>query len=55
MSKTKICDIVKSESDFTQSEDFIKLIRKGKHVCKKCGHVAKKKEYLCKPVKIKKK
>ena len=55
MSKTKICDFVKNDNDFAQSKDFINIVRKGKYLCSKCGHVARNKENLCKPVKMKKK
>jgi len=55
MSQTKVCDIVKKEEHLAESQDFIKIVRKGKYICNKCGHVAKNKENLCKPVKMKKK
>ena len=55
MSQTKVCDIVKKEEHLAESQDFIKIVRKGKYLCNKCGHVAKNKENLCKPVKMKKK
>ena len=55
MSQTKVCDIVKKEEHLAKSQDFIKIVRKGKYLCNKCGHVAKNKENLCKPVKMKKK
>jgi len=55
MSQTKVCDIVKKEDNLAESKDFIKLVRKGKYLCNKCGHVAKNKENLCKPVKMKSK
>jgi len=55
MSQIKVCEIVKKENDFTRSDDFIKMVRKGKYICNKCGYIARKKENLCKPVKMKKK
>ena len=55
MSQTKVCDIVKKEDNLAESKDFIKIVRNGKYLCNKCGHVAKKKDNLCKPVKINKK
>lgn len=54
MSQTKVCDMVKKGYDFAQSKDFIKIVRKGKYLCNKCGHVARNKENLCKPVKMQK-
>lgn len=32
--------------------DYIKLVRKGKFVCQRCGRVARKKRNLCKPEKL---
>jgi hypothetical protein len=54
MSQTKVCDIVKKEINFARSKDFIKIVYKGKYLCNKCGHVARNKENLCKPIKMKK-
>jgi hypothetical protein len=33
-------------------DDYIKLVRKGKFVCRRCGRVARKKRNLCKPEKL---
>ena len=54
MSQTKVCDLVETQTDFAQSKEFVKIVKKGKYLCNKCGHVAKKKKNLCKPVKMKK-
>jgi rubrerythrin len=34
----------------SNAEEYKKLVRDGKYVCKVCGRVAAKKENLCKPV-----
>ena len=55
MNQIKLCDLVKKEAEIAQSEDYIRIVRKGKYLCNKCGRVAKSKQKLCKPKKIKKK
>ena len=55
MSQTKLCDFVKKEDEISKSKAYVRIVRKGKHLCNKCGRVARNKQNLCKPVKMKKK
>ena len=49
----KICKLVKDGMQTKKPEEFAKLVKKGEFFCKKCGHVANKKNHLCKPEDIK--
>ncbi|MFZ4524579.1 MAG: hypothetical protein ACOYOE_03285 [Chlorobium sp.] len=50
--KKTLCKLDKH--DMEESLDtIVKLVAKPHYLCDKCARVAKKKKYLCKPVKIK--
>ncbi|MED5575973.1 MAG: hypothetical protein VX757_00605, partial [Planctomycetota bacterium] len=46
----QLCDLKKSlKSDLSQ---YLELVCEPKHICEKCGRVAKDKKRLCQPVRI---
>lgn len=53
MSKQKILYQMKEE-DFIKKEfqEYKKLVRNGRYVCRSYGQVARKKKYLCKTVEL---
>jgi hypothetical protein len=52
MSK-KICKMVRKELQADESDTFLSYILPARYLCEKCGRTARKKDYLCKPKKIK--
>ena len=52
MSK-KMCKFVKKELPTEDSDKFLGYALPAKYLCEKCGRTARKKDYLCKPKKIK--
>jgi len=52
MSK-KLCKLVKKELPAEDRDTFLSYVLPAKYLCKKCGRVARKKDYLCRPEKIK--
>ena len=52
MSK-KLCKLAKKEMPDEDRDTFLSYVLPAKYLCKKCGRVARKKDYLCRPEKIK--
>lgn len=50
-----LCDLQKRGFVTEHFKDYKKLVRYGKHVCKDCGRVARKKRNLCNPKRLYKK
>ena len=50
--KIKICKLVKKDFMKTNLKEYSGLVKNPQFVCMKCGHVAKDKKYLCKPVEL---
>ena len=50
--KIKICKLAKKEYLRSNLKEYSKLVKDPCCVCMKCGHVAKDKKYLCKPVEL---
>ena len=51
MSK-KLCSLVKKDLIKDDLKAFKKLVKDGHFLCKKCGRVATKEKFLCKPVEL---
>ena len=47
-------ELCKIKSSFRENNmaAYVKMVDAPTHVCQKCGRVANKKKYLCKPLKI---
>ncbi len=52
MSK-KLCKLAKKEMPSDDCQKYLNCILPAKFLCTKCGRVARKKDFLCKPEKIK--
>jgi hypothetical protein len=50
--KTTLCKLDKHDME-ERMDDIAPIVSEPKYICSKCARVAKKKKYLCKPVKIK--
>ena len=48
-----LCDLEEDGSMREYFDEYKKLVRKGKHVCRRCGRVARKEKNLCKPEPLK--
>ncbi|MBZ4672743.1 MAG: hypothetical protein JG762_973 [Deferribacteraceae bacterium] len=48
-----LCAIFKKDMSKKELEDYAKIVIEGNYICKKCGRVANKEDYLCKSYKIK--
>jgi len=55
MGQKNLCDLVKSDYLSNNFDDYVKMVKKGKYLCQKCGRTAKDKNYICKPEKLSKK
>ncbi len=51
MSK-KLCSLVKKDLIKDDLKAFKKLVQEGKFLCKKCGRVAVRENFLCKAVEL---
>ena len=49
--KKTLCELYEDGFVRDNLAEYTQLVRKGKFVCRRCGRVARKKKYLCKPVK----
>jgi hypothetical protein len=52
LDKKKLCSLVKKKILSEQLDDYIKLVKKPKYVCTKCGRAANSDKNLCKPKEI---
>lgn len=50
--KKTLCELCDEGFIRDNLEEYKKLVRKGKFVCRKCGRIARKEKQLCKPEKI---
>jgi hypothetical protein len=50
--KKSLCELVEEGFLRDQPQDYRKLVKKPKYVCRRCGRVARKKRNLCHPEKI---
>ncbi len=47
-----LCELEQEGFLVERFKDYKKLVRHGKHVCKSCGRVARRKENLCDPKRL---
>jgi hypothetical protein len=50
--KKSLCELVEEGLLRNQPQDYKKLVKKPKYICRRCGRVAHKKRNLCRPEKI---
>ena len=50
--KKSLCELVEEGYLSDQTQDYKKLVKKPKYICKRCGRAARKKRNLCRPEKI---
>jgi hypothetical protein len=55
MGQKKLCDLAKKGSQIDDLDSYIKIVRKGKYLCTKCGRVSRSKNNICKSLKMEKK
>lgn len=48
----KVCKMVKKDMLDDELKEYIKIVKDARYICTKCGRVAKKEDYLCKPEKM---
>lgn len=51
--KRTLCKLVEANYLSDSLDEYLKLVRKGRFVCRRCGRVARKKRNLCKPKELK--
>lgn len=51
--KSTLCELEEDGSMREYFEDYKRLVRKGKYVCRRCGRAARKEKNLCKPEPLK--
>jgi hypothetical protein len=51
--KRSLCELEESGYLREHFDDYRKLVRNGKFVCRRCGRVARKERNLCKPESLK--
>ena len=47
-----LCYLVNIDYQRSNSNDFKKMVKHGRYVCKRCGRVANRKMNLCSPAKL---
>ncbi len=52
MAGKRLCSLVKDGCQKDKVEEYKKLLRDARYMCKKCGRAAAKAKCLCKPVKL---
>jgi hypothetical protein len=50
--KKSLCGLVEEGYLRDQTQDYKKLVKKPKYICRRCGRAARKKRNLCRPEKI---
>ncbi|MFC2156294.1 hypothetical protein ACFLT9_00525 [Acidobacteriota bacterium] len=52
MKKKTLCKLSKKKNLDENWEEYVKLVKSPRYVCQNCGRAAKRKKYLCDPIRI---
>lgn len=53
MGSKKLCKLAKDDYLKENFKDYVELVKAPKHICRKCGRVARDEEYLCRAKSLK--